>query len=277
MPALALSFALAAAFLHAFWNLLLARARDTESATAVALIAAVVVFAPVTALTWRAESRVWPFIAVTSVLQLVYFALLATAYRRSELSVVYPLARGLAPVLVLVVGAAALAEATSVAQVVGVCLVAVGVLLVRGLRRSGTASGGSSGVRWGLAIAATIAAYTLLDKHGIRYAAPITYLELSMVPATVGYAGAVLAAKGRARLRAEVSAAAIAAGLASFGAYALVLAALARASAASVAAVRETSIVIATAVAAPLLRERVGPSRLVGAVLVAGGIALLGL
>ena len=100
MPPLALSFALAAAFLHAFWNLLLARARDPESATAVALIAAVVAFAPVTAATWQLDSRVWPFIAITSMLQLAYFALLATAYRPAELSFVYPLARGARPVLV---------------------------------------------------------------------------------------------------------------------------------------------------------------------------------
>jgi drug/metabolite transporter (DMT)-like permease len=273
VPALALAFALAAAFLHAFWNLLLARADDTESATAVALLAAVVVFAPVTALTWRADGRVWPFIAVTSLLQLVYFALLTTAYRRAELSVVYPLARGLAPVFVLVVGAAVLAEATSVAQVAGVCLVGVGVLLVRGLRRPANATG----VRWGVAIAVVIASYTLLDKHGIRYAAPITYLELSMVPAAFGYAGAVLVVKGPRRIGAELRAGTVAAGLASFGAYALVLAALARASAASVAAVRETSIVIATALAARVLHERVGPARLAGAALVAVGIALLAL
>ena len=120
-----------------------------------------------------------------------------------------------------------------------------------------------------------IASYTLLDKHGIRYAAPITYLELSMIPATIGYAGAVLAAKGGARVRMELRPSAVAAGLASFAAYALVLAALERASAASVAAVRETSVVIATALAAPLLRERVGRTRLAGAVLVACGIALL--
>lgn len=273
MPALALTFALTAAFLHAFWNLLLAQAEDTESATAIALLAAVVVFAPVTALTWRADDRVWPFIAVTSLLQLVYFALLTTAYRRAELSVVYPLARGLAPVFVLVVGAAVLSVTTSVVQVAGVCLVGLGVLLVRGLRRPT----GSSGVRWGVAIAATIASYTLLDKHGIRYAAPITYLELSMLPATIGYVGAVFVARGSARVRAELRVGTVAAGLASFGAYALVLAALARASAASVAAVRETSIVIATALAARVLRERVGPTRIAGAALVAGGIALLGL
>jgi drug/metabolite transporter (DMT)-like permease len=73
-----------------------------------------------------------------------------------------------------------------------------------------------------------------------------------------------------------VSTASVGAGLATFGAYVLVLAALSRASAASVAAVRETSVVIATALAAPLLRERVGAIRLAGAVLVVAGVALLG-
>ncbi len=273
MSALALSFALAAAFLHAFWNLLIARARDPESATVVALIAAVVVFAPVTAATWRLDDRAWPFIAVTSLLQLVYFALLATAYRRAELSFVYPVSRGLAPVLVLLVGVIVLGEATTAGQIAGVVLVAGGLLLVRGLRRPTS----PDALLFALGIGVCIASYTLLDKRGIRYAAPITYLELSMIPATLGYAVAVLVAKGRTRVRAEVGAPAILAGLASFGAYALVLAALARAPAAPVAAVRETSVVIATALAARVLHERVGAARLAGSVLVAGGIALLAL
>jgi drug/metabolite transporter (DMT)-like permease len=273
MPASALALALGAAFLHALWNLFLARAKDTESATAVALVVAVVVFAPVAALTWQAESRVWPFIVVTSLLQLLYFALLATAYRHAELSVVYPLARGLAPVLVLVVGVAVLEETTSATQVVGVCLVVLGVLCVRGLRRPAR----STGVGFGVGIACVIASYTLLDKHGIQYAAPITYLELSMIPVAACFAGTMLAVKGRSALRAETNPFTVFAGLATFGAYALVLAALERASAASVAAVRETSVVIATALAAPVLHERVGPTRLAGTVLVVGGVALLAL
>ena len=134
MPPLAFTLALAAAVLHAFWNILLARARDPESATAVALLAAVIVFAPVTALRFDAEWAVWPFIVVTSLLQLLYFALLATAYRKAELSFVYPVARGVAPAIVLVVSVVVLGYATSVAQVAGVALVGVGVLLVRGLR-----------------------------------------------------------------------------------------------------------------------------------------------
>src|SRR4029077_16248801 len=135
MPPLAFTLALAAAVLHAFWNLLLARARDVESATAVALIAAVVVFAPVTVLRFDAEWAVWPFIVVTSLLQLLYFALLATAYRRAELSFVYPVARGGAPPILLVVSCWVLGHVTSPAQIAGVALVGVGVLLVRGLRR----------------------------------------------------------------------------------------------------------------------------------------------
>src|SRR3954447_11733721 len=135
MPPLAFTLALAAAVLHAFWNTLLARARDPESATAVALVAAVVVFAPVTAVRFDAEWAVWPFIVVTSLLQLLYFALLATAYRRAELSFVYPVARGVAPALVLVISVTALGHGTSAVQIVGVGLVGLGVLLVRGLRK----------------------------------------------------------------------------------------------------------------------------------------------
>jgi drug/metabolite transporter (DMT)-like permease len=83
--------------------------------------------------------------------------------------------------------------------------------------------------------------------------------------------------RGWRSLAAEVRPATALAGLATFGAYGLVLAALARAPAASVAAVRETSIVIAAGFAAFVLREQVGVVRLGGAVLVAAGVALISL
>jgi drug/metabolite transporter (DMT)-like permease len=273
MPALAFAFALAAAFLHAGWNLLLARTRDPEGATAVALLASVLAFAPVTAVVWKAEADVWPFVVGTSLLQLLYFALLAAAYTRGELSLVYPIARGTAPVLVLLVSVVALGAGASAGQAGGVCLVGAGVVLVRGLR--GRAD--LAGTGFALAIASTIAAYTLVDKHGIEHAGPIPYLELGMAPAALGYAATVLARRGVAPIRAELRPAAVIAGIVSFAAYVLVLAALSRASAASVAAVRETSVVIATAAAARLLHERVSPARLAGAVVVAAGVALVSL
>ena len=141
----------------------------------------------------------------------------------------------------------------------------------------GFRGGTRRGVTFGLAIGCCIAAYTLIDKNGIRYANPVSYLELSMVPPTIAYAAAVATAKGVGALRAEVNPAAVVAGLATFGAYALALAALQRAPAASVAAVRETSVIIATVFAAVFLKERVGWVRLTGAVAVAAGIGLLAL
>ena len=271
MPASALALALGAAFLHAFWNLLLARAPDIEATTAVALIVGVVAFAPVAALAWDAESQVWPYLAVTSLLQLTYFVFLTTAYSRADLSFVYPIARGSAPLIVLIVAVAVLGEAASTTQVAGVLVVAAGVLLVRGV--GGRATAGDLALA--LAVGGCIAAYTLVDSRGIRYASPIVYQELSMIPAAVGFLLLTLRLRGRNAVRVSVGPAAVAAGLATFGAYILVLAALARAPAASVAAVRETSVVIATVLAVPLLHERVGRARIAGAVLVVLGVVVL--
>lgn len=271
MPLTAFALALGAAFLHALWNLLLARAPDVHAATAVALVAGVVAFAPVAALVWEAEPEVWPYVMVTSLLQLTYFVLLTAAYARAELSFVYPIARGSAPVLVLVGGIAVLGATVSVVQAAGVLFVAAGVLLVRGIRTRG----GAVDLAFALAIAACIASYTLLDQRGIRYASPVVYQEISMIPATILFVGLALRRSGRPAVVRAIGLPAIVAGLATFGAYVLVLAALSRTSAASVAAVRETSIVIATVFAVPILHERVAPSRLAGATLVVVGVAFL--
>jgi drug/metabolite transporter (DMT)-like permease len=271
MPLSALLLALTAAFVHALWNLLLARARDPEAATAVALVVAVVVFAPVSVFAWGLEREVWPYLVVTSGLQLLYFSLLITGYRKAEMSVVYPVARGVAPTIVLLAGIVVLGHETSWAQAAGVVLVGLGVLAIRGVR------GDAVGVLFGLATATVIASYTLVDKRGLDYATPIAYLEVSMIAPAVLYATWVARMRGgTVSLRSELSGSSVFAGIATFSAYALVLAALERASAASVAAVRETSVVIATLLAAAVLKEHVTPVRLTGAILVACGVAVLG-
>jgi drug/metabolite transporter (DMT)-like permease len=274
VPTSALLLALAAAFVHALWNLLVAGARDSEAATAVALVVSVLAFAPVAAVVRDVEAAAWPYIGGSAAFHLLYFGLLGAAYRRSELSLVYPLARGLAPVLVLVVGIVALGAGASVAQAAAVCLVAVGVLLVRGL---GGGRQPSRGALFGLAIACCTAGYTLVDSEGVQHANPLAYLELALIAPAAGYFAAAAATKGLGGLRAEVRPRVVLAGLAMFGAYALVLAALQLAPAAPVAAVRETSIVIATAGAALVLKERFGPVRAVGATLVVAGVILLGI
>ncbi|MGZ4258196.1 MAG: EamA family transporter [Gaiellaceae bacterium] len=265
MPLDALALALGAAVLHAAWNLLLARERDTEAALAVALLALVATIALPAALTWRVDGAAVPYIVGSAALELVYVALLAAAYRRWELSLVYPVARGLAPALALVLAAAVGAARPSPLGAAGVLVVAVGVLLVRGAR------GDLHGLLFGVVIAGVIAGYTVVDRYGIQHAAAGPYLLLVMLGPALAYPLAV----GRRRVRAAASPATFAVGAASASAYLLALLALRLASAPAVAAVRETSVVIATVFAAVFLHERVSPARLGGAVLVAAGVALL--
>ena len=182
MPTTPLVLALCAAFVHAGWNLLLSRARDSEAATAVALAAGALAFAPVAAATWQLSSRALPYAAGSAALELLYLGLLARAYQEGELSVVYPVARGSAPLLILVFSLAVLGASLDAASIAGICLVAGGVVLVRGPRA--TASGRD--LAMALAIGVSIAAYTLLDKQGLKHARPLSYLELVVgVPALI--------------------------------------------------------------------------------------------
>jgi drug/metabolite transporter (DMT)-like permease len=273
MPLTAFLLALSAAVVHAVWNLLTARAEQSQQAVAGALCVGALVFAPVAALTWDVEGAVLPYACASVLLELAYFALLATAYQRGPLSLVYPIARGAAPVLVAIVSAAFLGAALSAAQIVGVLVVAAGIVLVRGVQR-GTRRGD---LLLALATAASIAAYTLVDKQALDYAAPLPYLELVIAPTAAIYLAACLVLSGGAAVRRALDAGAALAGVGMFAAYALTLAALQRADAAPVAAVRETSIVIATVLAVAFMGERVGRARAAGAAVVFAGVALIAL
>ena len=173
---------------------MLAGSRDPEATTAVALCTAGTLAIPVAALRWELEAEALPYLAASSALQLAYFALLAGAYRRADLSVVYPLARGSAPVLVLGLAALVTGAATSGRQAVGVALVGAGVLLVRGLRRG-------RGVGIGLLIGAVIATYTVIDKEGIEHASPLAYVTVITIVPGLAYTGALIAARGARALR----------------------------------------------------------------------------
>ena len=273
MPLTAFLLALAAAFVHAAWNLLTARAEHSQQATAVALCVGAVAFAPVAALTWDVDAAVLPYLVASIALELAYFALLATAYTRGPLSVVYPIARGAAPVLVAAVSALVLGVSLSAPQIAGVLVVAAGVVLVRGFQR--TTSGAD--VLLALATASAIAGYTLVDKEALEHAAPLPYLELVIAPTAAIYLAACVRLSGSGAVRRAVDRDAALAGIGMFAAYGLTLAALERADAAPVAAVRETSIVIAAVLAATLLGERVGGVRAAGAVVVFAGVVLLAL
>ena len=267
MPLSALVLALGSAVLHAVWNLLLGRARDVQAATAATFLVSVALALPFAVVWWHADTSVWPWALASTLLEVVYVVALALAYRGGEVSFVYPLTRGLAPVLVLLFGIVALGHGVSAAEVLGIVLVAVGVVAVRGIG----ASGDAMALVLTATIAATIAAYTMVDRVGIHRAGALTYFVLTLAGPCLVYPPLV----GARAIRRELGLPVVAAGVANLGSFVLGLLALRHGSAAAVLAVRSASVVIATALAARVLSERVSRARLAGSVLVFAGIALL--
>jgi drug/metabolite transporter (DMT)-like permease len=273
VSATALALVLGSAAVHALWNLLVAGAEDPHARTAAALLVAAAVFAPPAALSWEVDADAVPYLLASAGFELAYFALLAAAYARADLSFVYPIARGSAPVGVLLVSLVALGVALGALQVAGVLAVVAGVLLVRGVGRGGDARA----LALALGTGACIAGYTLVDDHGIRHARALPYFEAVLVLTAIPYALAVAARRGAGALRRAADARALLAGIAMFVAYALALAALERAEAAPVAALRETSVVMAVLAVWVLGRERASARRLAGAAVVVAGAAAIAL
>lgn len=270
MPPHAVLLVLLAAGCHASWNVLLAGRRHVQAATAVGLLAGTLAFAPVVAATWRVEAGAWPWVALSAVLELGYFSALTWAYDRFELSLIYPVARGLAPVVVLCIGTALLAVGATGAQVAGVLIVSGGVLLVR---RGGAAHRGDwHGVGIGVVIGCFIAALTLVDREGITHAAPIPFFWLAQVP--VALAAAVLR---RRELRAAVEVRSLAVGGFMYGGYALFLYGLRLTEPHAAQAVRESSIVMTTILAALVLKEPVARRRFLGVGVVLAGVLAIAL
>lgn len=271
MPAAVLLLVLASAVVHAGWNLLLGRAADSETATAVALVAGIVVFAPVAVLGGTVSRPAVPYLVASNAFEAGYFALLARGYNTGRASTVYPVARGSAPVLVLLVSIVA-GQAVTGAQVVAVILIATGVVVLRmtpGMSRTS--------LILGLATAACIAGYTLADKAGLRHADPLPYLELAMTVPALGYFALVRRSKGALAIRRAVSATTVLAGVGVFVAYVLALAALSSGAAAAVAAVRETGIVFLTAMSVLILREPITRRQWLGALTIAAGVVVIAL
>jgi drug/metabolite transporter (DMT)-like permease len=233
----------------------------------------VAIFAVPAALTWDLGADAVGFVVASAAFELGYVVTLAGGLSRSDLSVVYPVARGSAPVLVVAISAGLLGAATSLPEVAGIAMVAAGILLVRGLRRPDA----PAVVAIALACGGCIAGYTLVDSEGIERAAALPYLWCVMVLTALGYLPLVAATRGPRALRAAFGPATLLAGALFFAAYLLVLAALRLAEPGPVAAVRETSVVIAAGLGYLVLREPVTRARAAGAAIVVLGVALIAL
>ncbi|HEX6793421.1 MAG TPA: EamA family transporter [Casimicrobiaceae bacterium] len=268
---------LGAGLLHAGWNALLKAAPggepmlDTASVVAGSCIWAAVAL-PFVSLP---DPAAWKFIAGSTVIHFGYYVTLAHAYRTGDLSFAYPLMRGTAPLIVAVLGIALLHELPSPHTMLGIVLICTGIVSIAFIRRERHPP---AAARWAFANAAVIAAYTLVDGSGARASGnPIAYVTwliaiegLPFVTWILWRGGAPAAAYlGRSWRRGLLG------GVASLGAYGIVLFAMTRAPVAAVAALRETSVLFAAVIGALWLKEGFGAMRLAGAASVAVGIAAL--
>jgi drug/metabolite transporter (DMT)-like permease len=267
---------LAAGFLHALWNALLKSASGEPMLdTALIVAGATIVCAPLVLVVPLPARAAWPFALASMLVHFAYYVTLAGAYRRGDLSFAYPLMRGVAPLLVTLAGVAVLGEHLRPNALTGIALISFGIMLIAWFA-SGRHT--ASAVRWAIANAAIIAAYTLIDGAGARAAGnPWSYAFWLMFLEGIPFVGWILwRHRGEARAylvrrwrRGMLG------GAASVAAYAIALWAMTRAPVAVVAALREVSVVFAAILGTVFLNERFGWRRLAGAASVAAGVAAL--
>jgi drug/metabolite transporter (DMT)-like permease len=314
MPTLAIALVLIAAVLHAGWNVLLKTSTDTLW-TAVRLQAiGTAILLPIGVAAWLANGmpavpmEAIALAAISGVLEAIYFVCLSSAYQRGALSLVYPLARGSAPLLAVAVGILLLNERLAPLALAGVACLLAGILLVsrpwRALRSAGAAQRGAIG--FALATGASIAAYSAVDRLGVRLTEPWIYGSMLAVIATTLLAAAVVAGRRAGILAPAPVAAPVAslgtlpdgdaiastprraglgfardglAGVLALGAYLLVLVAYSIAPLATVAPLRESGIVLAAAWGSLRLGEAAGgreaATRIAAAALVVVGAITL--
>ncbi|HMD11917.1 MAG TPA: DMT family transporter [Marmoricola sp.] len=290
MDPFVIALVLVSAGLHVAWNVRLKTAGDPLRAATVGLLAASVGIVPAGIAAWWLSGR--PALPIEGLslalisgsIEAVYFVLLSAAYRRGDLSVVYPIARGTAPLLAVAVGVLVLGERLGVAGSIGVVLLLVGFLVLQRPWQAVRGRGLDPSVAFAFATGVSIAAYTAVDRVGTRLVHPVTYAAILWVTGALllvlwirFVAGGGLFSGGREQLRYAAIG-----GWLTLGAYMLILWALSIAPLSGVAPLRESAAVFAAAWGSVRLGEavdrgdtvrRVGASVLivVGAVLLAIG------
>lgn len=262
MSGVALALVLSATVLHATWNRLLHGADDRLAAAAAGLTVAAVLMLPVTVA--APPVRAWPPVLASGAAEAAYFAFLAAAYRRGELSVTYPVARGIAPFLITLGGAAVLGQPLTPARVGGSLALGVGLAVIS---QAGLARGRGVALGFAALTGVTIAVYSVIDAGAVRHVNPFGYLgAVTAIQAMI----LLLAVRvDWARLRASAKAGA-GIGVGSVAAYLLVLLAYQRAPASPVATLRELSILLGILIA----RDRPGKRVWLGGALCVLGAAL---
>ncbi len=289
MPPTALALVLIAAVIHASWNLFLKRAQSDAVCTAWAVAAGgALVLTPITLVVHGAGiaelgALQWGAVAASGVLHVGYFLVLQAGYRAGDLSVVYPVARGVGPLVSALAAILLLDEAATTASIAGLCLIVAGTFTIAGgtsILRGRWSGRAGAGLAWGALTGVFIAAYTVTDGWAVKVlgVAPLLFYWLSDTSRAVILAPWAMRRRTAMRMMlARDWRPVLAVALLSPVSYILVLEAMRLAPISHVAPAREVSMLIAAFLGARVLSEGDLWRRLAGAALIAAGVASLAL
>jgi drug/metabolite transporter (DMT)-like permease len=277
MPLSWMAVVLFAAVLHATWNAVIKSSGDKFHDTVLVTLGSAAAGALL--LPWvplpAPASR--PYLIASVTIHIGYFSLVALAYRLSDMSYIYPLMRGVAPLLTALAASVAIAEPLTPGGKIGIMLLSSGILLLTS-DAWWSRKVGAQPTAVGLLNAFVIAMYTVIDGIGLRLSGnpwsyvswfflfqPVPFIAFFILSRRHSFLGHV---KQRWRVGTLV-------GLCTFTSYGLALYAMAYIPIALVAALRETSVIFGAAIAAIFLGERFGPIRYLAALLVTAGAAAM--
>ncbi|MBX5223876.1 MULTISPECIES: EamA family transporter [unclassified Rhizobium] len=275
MPLDVILLVLFGALLHATWNAIVKAGSDKSLDAALISAGGAVSALPFLAFLPLPQSAAWPFIGASAILQFAYFQLVAAAYRAGDIGLVYPLMRGCAPLLVAATSGVVLRENLSGAALAGTMTISAGVLTLalEARRSSGHA------VAFSIANAFVIASYTYVDGVGARLSGnAVSYtLWMSLLPPILLLAWAA-SQRGSLTVLRHVRRnwwRGLIGGAGSIASYGLALWAMTKAPVATVAALRETSILFALVLSVVVFKEKAGIWRYVAGVVIAIGVLVL--
>jgi len=266
---------LVAAVLHAGWNAIVKTSLSKQTSMFLLSVGHAGIGALVVATRPFPAAEVWPWLFASGLIHMAYQLFLAYAYEQGDLSRVYPIARGAAPMLVLMVSLGFLADSMGGWDYAGIVVLGLGIILMaRGVFQNGESR---KLLPYALGAALATAGYTLADGLGARVSGdPFAYIGWLMILSAVFFTPAVIGLRGVAVMRATPRAWAIGmvAALASFVAYAIAIWAMTIAPIALVSALRETSILFAVLIGWIAFGERLGWMKALAATLIVTGAML---
>ena len=274
MSPLVIGLLLASAFIHAVWNAIVRSSEDRFWSLSIICLTGAIAALPFAIALGLPAMRSWPYIVLSSVLQIGYCLLLVRAYRHGDLSSVYPIARGSAPLLVTLGAALIAGEWPGEFGLIGTLCVCVGILLLTlGANRPDPKAAVAA-----LATGVFIAGYMVVDGIGVRLAgSALSYAAWQAVVAglliPLSY---IVIRRQPVRLpRGNDGAKVVVAGLLGTLGYCIAIWAMSQSAMGGVSAIRETSILFAALIGTVVLGEKMTPQKMFGALAVTIGVVCL--